>query len=102
MNRVEHLLTKLSEECNEVGQRASKAALFGLHEVQPGQQLNNADRIVEEYADMLGVMEMLVEEGHIAMPDLTSRKEAKKAKVEKFILYAKQCGTYQEDDLKCA
>lgn len=99
MNRVEHLLTKLTEEGLEVGQRACKAAEFGLHEVQPGQALDNAQRVIVEYIDFLGVMKMLVDEGHIVMPpqdQIKAGMEAKKLKVEKFILHAKACGTFQE------
>lgn len=45
MKRHEHLLSILAEECCEVGQRVSKALRFGLDEVQPGQDLSNAERI---------------------------------------------------------
>lgn len=95
MNRTEHLLTILAEECNEVGQRVSKALRFGLNEVQPGQTRQNTDRLLEEILDLFAVVEMLQEEGLIYIePSIgTAAIDAKKAKVEKFLEYSKQCGT---------
>jgi len=94
MNRAEHLLTILSEECNEIGQRASKALRFGATEMQPGQDLTNAQRIVAELIDLMAVTEMLIEEGVIVVPASTAAaKAAKRAKVERFLLYSAQCGT---------
>lgn len=96
MNRTEHLLTILSEECNEIGQRASKAKRFGLNEIQQEQPLTNAERIVQEYADLLAVVEMLVDEGHLVIPDLSEAKAAKKRKVEEFLRYSASRGTLTE------
>ena len=45
LTRQEYLLICLGEECDEVGQRVTKALRFGLSEVQHGQPLNNGDRI---------------------------------------------------------
>lgn len=95
MNRVEHLLWVLAEECNEVAQRASKAARFGLQEVQPGQGLSNAERIMGEYADLQAAVEMLIEEGALPEGDLRRQIDMKKAKVEKFLLYSAECGTLE-------
>jgi hypothetical protein len=61
MNNTEHLLTILSEECVETAQRVSKAIRFGLTEVQEGQHLNNAERLVYEFNDIVAVMELLHE-----------------------------------------
>lgn len=60
MNRTEHLLWVLAEECAEVAQRASKAARFGLDEVQPGQALTNEERLWQEMCDLCAVGEMLI------------------------------------------
>lgn len=99
MNRVEHLLSKVGEECAEIAQRAAKAAQFGLSEVQPGPDNkgghNNAERINHEFNDLLGVLELLQKELHgwqVGMTD-RARIDAKKAKVEKYLLYAAECGT---------
>lgn len=86
MNRTEHLLTCLGEECAEVSQRVSKALRFGLDEVQPGQPLRNRDRIVEELRDLFAVAEILAGEGVIGwcMPDRIE-VHAKLAKIERFM-----------------
>lgn len=97
MNRKEHLITILGEEGVEVSQRCSKAVRFGLTEVQPGQSLDNAERIRGEYIDLLAVMEMLVEEGHVLPVHYTDRPaiDAKKAKIEKFLVYSREQGTLE-------
>lgn len=93
MKRAEHLIACLAEECDEVGQRCMKALRFGLSEVQPGQPLTNAQRIVQEYYDLLAVVEMLDDEGLIEAPFPERHiREAKQAKVEKFMAYAAEQG----------
>lgn len=93
MNREEHLLTCLAEECAEVGQRVSKALRFGLDEVQPGQPLRNSDRILEELRDLFAVAEILASEGVIGwcMPDRMD-VHAKLAKIERFMSISRRQG----------
>ena len=97
MNRNEYLLTQAASECNEVAHRITKALHFGVVERQPGQDLSNAERVVDEYIDLMATMEMLEEAGLVKVPkgaEYEARVAAKKAKVEKFIVYAReQCGT---------
>lgn len=94
MTRTEYLLTSLAEECAEVAQRASKAMRFGIDEVQPGQPDDNARRIMDELEDIRVIVAMLQEEGALGMPFTDpDRFEAKRAKVEKFMRYAVECGT---------
>lgn len=104
MNRTEYLLVQAGSECNEVAHRASKALHFGLQEVQPQQELTNAQRLVGEFVDLLAVMEMLEEEGLVQIPtgpELREQIAAKKDKVEKFIRFAAEhCGTVQLE--RCA
>jgi len=89
MNRTEHLLFKLAEECAEVTQEASKAAIFGMDEVMPGQPLNNRERVMKELNDVFAIAEMLGLH-HVDRPAI----EAKKSKVEHYMDYAeKECGT---------
>ncbi len=52
MTRLQFLLGKLAEECNETAQRSLKAQQFGLTEVQPGQELNNEERLRLEVWDI--------------------------------------------------
>lgn len=83
------------EECNETAQRASKAIRFGLTEVQPGQQLTNAQRIVYEFNDILAVMELLHGYDYIPPPIQPLSIKLKKEKLHNYIDYAKDCGTIQ-------
>lgn len=57
MTREQHLLIRAMEECAEVQQRLSKALVFGLGEVQFGQDRTNHDRILMEFADLIAVSE---------------------------------------------
>jgi hypothetical protein len=93
MTRTEHLLWLLAEECAEVAQRASKAARFGLSEIEPGQTLPNSQRIMYELCDLFAVVDLLGEEGSIAGSPDSELVAAKRAKVEKFLLYSQECGT---------
>lgn len=89
MNESEHLLCCLAEECAEVAQRVSKALRFGLDEVQPGQSLTNAERIVGELVDLNAVVVMLVTRMTIPpLPGAAGPYEAKRAKVSKYLEYS--------------
>lgn len=93
MNETEHLLTIVMEECTEVAQRASKALRFGLSEVQPGQELTNAQRVMVEYADLVAVIHMLQDKGAM-LPGLDFHMVmAKKEKVTHFLEYSRKQGT---------
>lgn len=92
MNTTEYLLSCLIEECAEVIQRATKAQRFGLHEVQPEQQLTNEERLAIELDDLTGTLELLAEHG-VRLPPSSERVRAKILKVEKFMDYSRQLGT---------
>lgn len=96
MTRLEHLLWVLAEECAEVAQRASKAARFGMNNVQEGQDLTNEQRLWHEFNDLLGVAEMITEYRDFGSPDF-SAIEAKKAKVERFLKFSEECGTLDSE-----
>lgn len=100
MTRKEHLLVIAMEECNEVAQRLSKAIRFSLEEVQPGQELDNAWRVLVEYNDLVAVMLMLNQEGHL--PTVSPTKDPlvrmdwvykKVKKVDLFLEHSKTNGT---------
>ena len=96
MNRTEHLLSCLAEECAEVAQRVSKALRFGLDEVQPGQDQTNAERIVEEFNDLAAVVNRLSREGVLPWADWsTEREEEKAAKIERFMAISREQGVLQ-------
>jgi hypothetical protein len=93
LTRQEYLLICLGEECDEVGQRVTKALRFGLSEVQPGQPLNNGDRILEEVHDLLSVLAILQREGVLPSPPLfPDTIAAKLAKIEKFMAISREQG----------
>ena len=93
MNRSEHLLACLAEECAEVAQRVSKALRFGLSEVQPGQALNNAQRIQEELGDLISVAGILISEGVIDEP--IADYDGKRKKIERFMAISREQGALQ-------
>lgn len=98
MNRTEHLLDITAEECAEVAQRCSKAMRFGLGEVQTGQALTNAERIVVEAKDLLTLLAHLYQAGLI--PDFIPSEEesaAKMARVEEYLEYSRRMGTLTDD-----
>lgn len=100
MNRLEHLLWVVAEECNEVGQRASKMARFGVYNTQEGHDKNNMERFLQEYADLLASVEMVSEElgYNISTADIIKAVAEKRAKVEKFLKYSEECGTLNTKD----
>jgi hypothetical protein len=63
MNRIEHLLVCVTEECAEIAQAADKALRFGLEDGSPERQSTNAEDIVKEYSDLVALIRMLFEEG---------------------------------------
>ncbi len=91
MNRLEHLMTILTEECAEVQQATTKALRFGLNEGRDI-EATNADRLRAELNDLWAVVEMLNAEGLDLHLDFEA-KETKKAKVEQYLTYSGECGT---------
>ena len=100
MNRTEHLLSCLAEECAEVAHRVSKALRFGLTEIQSGQSLTNAQRIAQELNDLIAIKELLRENGVDLRLDHHA-VEAKKAKVLAFVEYARNIGALDVKDGPC-
>jgi NTP pyrophosphatase (non-canonical NTP hydrolase) len=98
MNKTEHLLTCLAEECAEVAQACSKALRFGLDDKGPNHALTNAEYISRELSEVLAVFELLVEHTSVLLPNPYDDKAMaeKKAKVLHYMEYAKQRGTLQE------
>ncbi len=95
MNETEYLLMVFAEECAEVAQRASKAARFGLTEVQPGQGDDNRRRIEHELGDLMGVADMLGFKVH------DEDKAAKILKVKHFMEYSRKQGLLEEGNPEC-
>ena len=94
MNKTEHLLTCLIEECAEIQKVASKALRFGLDDHAPDSDSTNAEDIITEIYDLLAIIEMLKEEKIIYdLPDTKELIKQKKDKVTKYMDYAKNRGT---------
>ena len=95
MNKTEHLLTCLMEECTEIQKAAAKALRFGLDDHAPNSASTNAEDIAAEIIDLTAVVEMLKEENVI--PSITGNDSAsfikkKKEKVKKYMEYSKERG----------
>lgn len=88
MNREEHLLVILMEECAELARETSKAIRFGMDEVMPGQQRTNRERMLAELQDLWAAVEML----DLQRVDRDAI-ERKKEKVNEFMRYSEKCGT---------
>jgi hypothetical protein len=88
VNRDEHLLVILAEECAEVAKETSKAIRFGMDEMMPGQPKTNRERVLAELQDLWAAVEMLGLQ-QVDRPAI----ERKKARVEEFMRYAEKCGT---------
>lgn len=96
MNRNEYLLTCLAEEHVETAHRAHKAQCFGLREIQSGQDLTNAERLVREHLEAVAVFEMLQEAGVLPRYDAVAYRalvDAKKDRVHAFMDYSERLGT---------
>ena len=80
MNKTEHLLVVLSEECSEVIKEVSKALRFGLEDCNPNinDGVTNSEKITKEIADLIGIIETLVSGGIIKGPSLKDVEEKRK------------------------
>lgn len=89
MNRLEYLLTCLSEECSEVQKASSKAMRFGMNNLVPGyNNFTNKDDIIKEYYHVTSIIELLEEYGYIKRLDydkMIKIKKSKKSKLKYFI-----------------
>ena len=92
MNREEHLLTVLMEECSEVQKDICKSLRFGLSDTYKENKPLNKENITTELTDLIAVAQMLVEEGFIDDFMLQEKINNKKQKVEKFLNYSESVG----------
>lgn len=88
LTKEEYLLDCLIEECAEIIQRATKAKRFGLEEIQKDQSYSNEYRLIDELNDLVGVADLLFEDGWHDQ-DLV---DLKKAKVSRYMQYSFELG----------
>lgn len=102
MNITEHLLTCLSEECQEVAKECSKALRFGLEDqvtLDPTgprgtQGPTNQEKLVDELNDLMGTIQKLVQRGVIpANWSNPFKQQAKGSRIEMYMSYACRVGS---------
>lgn len=96
MNKEQYLLECLIEEAAEVVQRCTKALRFGLYEIQLDQKLNNLQRLNYELNDLIGVIEILNENGIEININNREAIDLKKEKIKKYMDYSKEIGILTE------
>ena len=95
MNRGEHLLTILIEECSEVQKATTKILRFGMNE-RRDMPFTNYERLKSELDDIRAMVEMIQCEFDIDLePDIQAIND-KQEKVEKYLLYSKECRTLND------
>ena len=97
MSNLQYLLTKLAEECEEVGQMAHKTQQFGLDERYKDRPTNR-ERLHAELNDLLAQIQMLNdEEGLGFLPDQDAIN-AKIAKVKFYRDYSRSIGMVEGEN----
>lgn len=95
MNRIEHLLTCLIEECSEVQKEAAKGLRFGLDDTWET-DITVAQKLSTEIVDLLAVVEMIL--GEKMIPEFVEGDlQKKKDKVEHFLKYSEGRGKLQKE-----
>lgn len=100
MNEQEHILVCLMEECVEIAKDVSKSLRFGLEDrnVLNPTGPTNRERLIDELHDLSGVLEMLSDRGIIPDQRDEVKIQAKKRKVNEFMIYARNHGALQGED----
>lgn len=93
MNRAEHLLTILQEECAEIIQQVSKIKRFGIDNYQPVSGKTNRELLDNELHDFIGVLKMLNDEKIIEFLVDSTKADAKIEKVKRYLLISEEEGT---------
>jgi hypothetical protein len=93
MNKTEHLLTCLIEECAEIQHAAAKALRFGPQDGYPGADTTNAQDIAREVTELIAVIDLCREHGVFGQPgEAKAIYDSKRKRVAEFMEYAKTTG----------
>ncbi|WP_206459350.1 hypothetical protein [Anaerovorax sp. IOR16] len=99
MNKVENLLTTMSEECAEIQQAISKSLRFGFNNYNPQTpNKTNVDDIMVEFYQLCAVFELL--QDNKVLPILSDNiiltiKNSKKEKIVQYQKLSTDIGTIQ-------
>lgn len=96
MNRIEHLLILLMEECAELSHTAAKSLRFTVNSDYDG--ITNIEKMRREFNDILGVIELLAAEGIEIFPN-DGLIQAKMSKIEKMLEESKKAGTLNDPEI---
>lgn len=86
MNKTDHLLTILIEECSEVQKIACKALRFGLDDTNPSTKNSNWAELGHEINDLLAIIR------EIGFMESLEDQAKKMAKVNYWLEYSKTRG----------
>ena len=93
MNREQHLLSKVAEECSEIAQIAIKAQLFCFYSHYPDQpEITNLDHLIVEINDLLAVISMIDKDIVDKIQFGNDKQKAKMLKVEKYLELSQERG----------
>lgn len=98
MNRTEHLLTVLAEECIKVAADICKALRFGLDDrspLPPNGSAANRELIATEFEELRAMVDWLWREQILPDPP-DGVYEAKQERVERLMRYAEATGALVE------
>lgn len=99
MNRKDHLLLLLMEECAEVQQACSKILRFGMEDSKTPIEPNNEEKLLNEIYDLLTVLDVIHEEvtSLVLDQELYEISHVKRKKIEKWIKYSKEKGKIHDN-----
>lgn len=91
---TQYILGKIAEEASELAQQANKASDYGMDEVQPGQSLNNAQRLLGEFFDLCHAMQKLEQLGLIEVTEgaFDAHCKEREPRFQKFLQLSRSLG----------
>ena len=96
MKKLEYVLLVLSEEGVEVSHAAHKVLRFTKDDSHTIGGPTNYEKLVEEYNDFLGTVELLNEMG-FELPVLRDRIDRKKRRIAEYMNYSRLIGVVKDE-----